>query len=78
MLKYIIRNAAFTSSASAEVQFICIKYICHYESKMVYNYYACIAQPTCLMELNLTFTLCHSTLSNLWHANCFYFWVWKG
>jgi len=43
---------------------------------MFYNY-VYSQQPSYLMDLNAIFTLCQSTLSNLWHSNSYDFWICK-
>jgi len=37
---------------------------------MFYNY-VYSQEPSYFMDLNTTFTLCQSTLSNLWHSNSY-------
>jgi len=44
---------------------------------MFYNY-VYSQQPSYLINLNTTSTLCQSTLSNLWHSNSYDFKICKG
>jgi len=78
ILKQLVSNFTDTHGIHASIVKPMMVFYPFHESKICSIAVFIVNSLHISRNLNATFTLCQSTLSNLWHSNSYGFWICKG